>query len=634
MKGRRPTAPGNELAVSTPAVSTPVVAIAGLGLSALMAGAVLAAAGGADRTPGRVALHVLVVAAPVATGLYALRSPRSARFGRLLIASALIWSLAVLAEADGSLPYSVGRVAAWTIFPTLVYLMLTFPEGRLRGRRDRLLFGAVTGVILVLYLGSVPFVEAYPSASPWTRCGADCPGNAFLVLASQPGFIGSVVEPLRDALSVLLLIGVTASLALRLRAGGAMRRPTTAPVVAVSIAATLLLVAFIVARRIAPDAGAARGIGLAWALCLPAIAAAFSAGLLQRRLLVGRALSGLSHGLGNPLELVRLGAALRATVGDPGVDVLVHDGGRWLHDDGLVADRAEMPGPGRSIRIVYDDGGPVLAILLDAELDPDDELIEAIASLAEAALREGRLKADLQVSLDDLEDSRKRIATAADVERRRIERDLHDGAQQRLIALRMRLSLAEDLMSGDAPAAEAIRDLGHDVDLTLEDIRSLAHGIYPALLADRGLADALRSAARRWSLRIDLHADGMTRHPAEIESAVYFSCLEALQNVAKHAGPVKNITILLHQDGVLAFEVTDDGQGFSAAGRPGGVGLRNMRDRVESLGGTLVVESVPGDGTTVRGVVPLPAVRALDAPEGSAQDSADSSTTTVRAMRS
>jgi signal transduction histidine kinase len=222
------------------------------------------------------------------------------------------------------------------------------------------------------------------------------------------------------------------------------------------------------------------------------------------------------------------------------------------------------------------------------------------------ALRGARLRSDLEASLGDLEESRKRIATAASVERRRIERDLHDGAQQRLIAMRMRLSLAEDLLQDDPrAAAEAIHDLGRDVDLALEEIRSLAHGIYPALLADRGLTDALLSVARRAPLDVQVRATGLSRHSSEIESAVYFSCLEALQNVIKHGGEAARAWIELRQDGALRFTVSDDGSGFDVAQTDGGAGLRNMRDRIESLGGELAVTSAPGAGTRIEGSVPL-----------------------------
>jgi signal transduction histidine kinase len=572
--------------------------VAAVGLSSAVGVVVLTTSGGVDHAFGRAMLHVLAVAAPVATGIFAVRSGY-ARFGGQLIAAGFVWSFAVLSESSSSLPYSAGRVIAWTIFPLLAYLMLAFPAGRITVRRDQLLFVAITWVVCVLFIGSALLVDAYPAATPWTSCGTDCPANAFQVVSSEPAWVGSVVAPVRDVLAAVLLVTVSLVLAARLRATSVVGRVTTAPVLAVSIASNLAVVAFIAARRIEPDSEVAREIGLVWALSLPALAGAFSLGLVQRRLLITAVLSGLSRSLQSLSEPAHIGAALRSTLGGSDIEILDRDrqGERWVRENGH----------GAPLREIHDGSGPVAAIVVDDGLSADGELVEAIVSLAEAAVREARLKAELATSLSDLDESRKRIATAADVERRRIERDLHDGAQQRLIALRMRLSLAEDLLRDDpAAASEAVHGLGEDIDHTLEELRSLAHGIYPALLADRGLADALRSIARRSPLRTEVWPAGLRRLPAELETAVYFTCREALQNAAKHASRATRARISLDQGSrALTFEVADDGEGFEPAVVSEGSGLRNMRDRVESLGGTLEIRSSPGEGTVVRGVVPL-----------------------------
>jgi signal transduction histidine kinase len=569
---------------------------------------------GRDESLGRAVLDALLIAPALAVGLFALRAERTARFGGLLVAAALLWSVALLGDAERSLPYSVGRVAAWCVFPLLVYLMLSFPEGRLTSPRDVRLFRAVTALSLILYLGSVPFIESYPAHSPWVRCDSDCPSNAFLVLSSQPDLIDSLIAPLREGLAAVLFTAVSLALVAKMRSAPTLRRVTLAPVVAVAVLTSLLLVGFLIARNLAPEANVANAIGIAWMLSLPAIAAAYCLGVLQRRLLVGNALTGLGLALNASLAARQLGTVLRSSIGDPRVELLVREpgGGRWLHEDGRPADE-ELPGPGRVMREIRGPSGPAAAIVLTVDLDADDELVDAIVSLTEAALRESRLQAELDVSRSDLDDSRKRIATAADRERRRIERDLHDGAQQRLIALRMRLSLVEELVLGDPAAEDAIRTLEQDVDRALEEIRSLAHGIYPALLADRGLADALESVARRSPLPVEVSADGLTRLPPEIETAVYFSCIEALQNAIKHGGDATRVRISLHQTALLAFQVIDDGAGFAVAHVRGGTGLANMHDRVESLGGVLTVDSALGQGTVVRGAVPVP-VQAVDQP--------------------
>jgi signal transduction histidine kinase len=196
--------------------------------------------------------------------------------------------------------------------------------------------------------------------------------------------------------------------------------------------------------------------------------------------------------------------------------------------------------------------------------------------------------------LRQLEESRMRIARAADLERSRIERDLHDGAQQRLIGLRIRLSIAEEL---EDPSS-ALRELGNEVELALEDLRSLAHGVYPSLLSDRGLGDALRALAAELPLPVDLAVADMDRKAPEVETAVYFACREAAQNALKHGASRLWIALTEH-----SFEVRDDGPGFAPpTGRFNG-GLRNMRDRIEAVGGRLTIDSAPGRGTSVRGAI-------------------------------
>ena len=207
----------------------------------------------------------------------------------------------------------------------------------------------------------------------------------------------------------------------------------------------------------------------------------------------------------------------------------------------------------------------------------------------------------------ELAESRVRILAAADAERRRIERDLHDGAQQRLVRLRIRLGLADDLMERDpASARRMMGELEGEIDDCLDDVRSLGAGIYPALLTQRGLAEALRSLARRSSIAARVAIDGTARYRTEVEAAVYFCCSEALQNVAKHAHGTTGVSISVERHADLRFEVRDDGPGFSPPDARAGQGLANMRDRIEAVGGTLDVRSTPGQGTSVIGSIASP----------------------------
>jgi len=228
----------------------------------------------------------------------------------------------------------------------------------------------------------------------------------------------------------------------------------------------------------------------------------------------------------------------------------------------------------------------VAALIHDAALKDETRFVRAAGALALSSLENQRLAAKVDASLIELRESRARIQAAADTERQRIERDLHDGAQQRLVALRIRLGLAADAMREDpARGRQIVRELGDEAEAALEEVRSLAQGVYPSLLADEGLAEALKALGRRSTPAARVAADGVGRFPPEIESAVYFCCLEALQNVAKHAAGTRSVAIALHADGALTFEVRDDGSGFDRAAIRPGFGFTSMHDRIAAVGG-------------------------------------------------
>jgi signal transduction histidine kinase len=244
------------------------------------------------------------------------------------------------------------------------------------------------------------------------------------------------------------------------------------------------------------------------------------------------------------------------------------------------------------------------------EHSPDDSALNlqlystlaALSTLCLAAVVSERRRVALELA-----ESRVRILAAADGERRRIERDLHDGAQQRLVRLRIRLGLADDLMERDpASARRMIGELEGEVDDCLDDVRSLGAGIYPFLLAQGGLAEALRSLARGSSIAARVAIYGTDRCRTEVEAAVYFCCSEALQNAAKHGDRSTAVSISLERHADLRFEVRDDGPGFSPAHVRAGHGLANMRDRIEAVGGTLDIRSGPGQGTSIIGSIASP----------------------------
>ncbi|MFI5284875.1 MAG: histidine kinase [Candidatus Dormibacteria bacterium] len=237
----------------------------------------------------------------------------------------------------------------------------------------------------------------------------------------------------------------------------------------------------------------------------------------------------------------------------------------------------------------------------------EEKLVDDLAHQAGLVLKNVGLSADLQVRLDELRASRQRLVRAQDLERRRLERNLHDGAQQHLVALKVKLGLVEMLLSRDpAKATATLEQLKGDADEALETLRDLARGIYPPLLADKGLVVALESQARKATVPVRVDAAGLERYPQDVEATVYFCVLEALQNVQKYAGATVVVVCLRDEEGTLSFEVQDDGAGFDTATARKGAGLTNMADRLDALGGSLNVVSTPRIGTTITGVIAVP----------------------------
>jgi signal transduction histidine kinase len=230
-----------------------------------------------------------------------------------------------------------------------------------------------------------------------------------------------------------------------------------------------------------------------------------------------------------------------------------------------------------------------------------DKLLHDVASQAGLVLRNVRL-------IEELRASRQRLVTAQDGERRRLERNIHDGAQQELVALAVQLRLAEEIASGKAPeVAEMLSRIKVAAQEALDNLRDLARGIYPPLLADKGLAVALEAQARKAPIPVEVVPNGVGRYPQEAEATAYFCVLEALQNAAKYAEASGVVVRLGEEDGHLVFSVADQGRGFDPLSTPRGAGLQNMADRVEAIGGSIEVTSTPGEGTTVTGRVPVSA---------------------------
>ena len=306
--------------------------------------------------------------------------------------------------------------------------------------------------------------------------------------------------------------------------------------------------------------------------------------------------------------LPRMAQLLGASTGAAQVMVLLKSGERLVPStiwpEGTTVPSEAPSDAGVDVFPVVHQGEELGAITLRMSArDPmnpaKEQLVRDVASQAGLVLRNVRL-------INDLRESRRRIVAAQDERAKRLERNIHDGAQQQLVALSVRLRLAQQIAERDpAKTAEMLGDLQSDANDALENLRDLARGVYPPLLADQGLTAALEAQARKAPLPVRIDADGAGRYPAEVEATIYFCALEALQNVAKYADASEATVSLSHRDATLTFSVADDGRGFEVATVVAGSGLQGMRDRVEAVGGSLAIESGAGRGTTVTGTVPI-----------------------------
>jgi len=511
----------------------------------------------------------------------------------------------MLAESSESVLYSTGRVWVWFAELLLIYLVLAFPTGRLGRRTDQLLVRA-GGVIVALYLVSA-LLGGYPEPSPWASCGTDCPDNAFMLPSSEPGFVGAVLTPALGAASVLLFAGVALELVRRLMKGSSLMRAELVPVLAAAVVRMVATVAFLIARGADPGSQFTEVLGSIALLATPAVSVGFLIGLVRSRVRAGRALGRLSGVLDRP-SAEELQRVIAEALDDPSLEIVYRTSGdpaEWVDERGRAADLPEESLT-RATTEIRSGGVPIAALIHDSALAEAPVMTEVANGFAHMALQNQRLETELRSSLRELKASRSRIMSAADEERRRIERDLHDGAQQRLLALAIELELAGELVTSDPDkGAKRLRELVEDVNEAMADIRSLASGLYPSILLERGLVAALSEAAAACPVPTTLTAEGLGRYAPEIEGAVYFCCREALQNAAKHAEGARTVVIKLWEAEAVHFEVRDDGAGLPHGHRSEGAGITNMRDRIGAMGGTLAIESHPGTGTRVMGAVPV-----------------------------
>jgi signal transduction histidine kinase len=582
-------------------------AVAGLAVVAAAVALWMTLRAGFLQYPGWLAVQKAdFILGPIGVGLYWRYSRPNSRFGLLLIVLGLLGVIYILESSTTPWLFRIGVLSEDVIYLWTTVVILAFPSGRLDGLPERLVIAlnAVTAaLVLVLFFP--------PSAPGFTisGCRVDCPGSAGGTSYTASWLIRHHVLA---SLPVVVALATAGVIAWRFATGTPPRRR------ALAIGAPVaLLFLFAEASYRGLFIFAPSGLGpsarpiqndLQWALAgtRSFVWYGFLAALIAAQLQAGRVLRRLAReSLAHP-SLPELEPLLRGPLGDPSLRLGFWrvERGDWASADG---EPLEPPKPTQALTEIERDGRPAAVIVHDKQLADDPELLQAAGAVALLALENAELESAWKDSLHELSDSRARIVQAGDRERRKLELDLHDGAQQRLLAIQINLARLRERTSDPALATE-LDKIGEEATNAVDELRNLAHGIYPEELRARGVAAALRAYVGSAPVPIDVVDNGFGRCDSAVEACVYFCSLEAVQNAVKHGGRGARVTITLNREGdTVSFAVDDDGDGFDPEMVREGFGLTSIGDRLGAVGGELHIDSSPGEGTSVRGTVPVSA---------------------------
>ncbi len=510
---------------------------------------------------------------------------------KLMLAYMFIRDTPALTAVPGALVWTVGWTLVYARWGILVHVLLAFPSGHLHSRLDRMVVGvtyaASVGVRLVIQLMWDPhFVPPCPTCQ-----------NVFLIWPNN--YLYDLIG--RSANLTVPFIGLVVLYATYrhwAEAGPAARRALLPVVATVCLAYGWLSIYFV---------GQTLGYGTQldavgpFFIPLEAIApAGLLFGILRTRLGRGR-VAELMVELGRGIPAGGLRDALARGLGDPTLQL----GFAGAAAGGYIDSRGQpmqvtIGSSSRAVARIERDGEPIAVIVHDPVIDDEDPgLVEAVATAARLAIENERLSAQVREQLEDVRASRARIVEAADVERRRVERDLHDGAQQRLVALAMRLQLARERGEG---AASLLDEATTELETAVREVRDLARGMHPPILDEAGLGAAVEALAERSPVAVHLEAT-QDRFAPHLEAAAYFVVSEALTNIVRHAYASHATVTVVHEGGCLTIRVADDGRGNADPSR--GSGLRGLADRIAAFGGRLTVTSPAGHGTVVTAELPL-----------------------------
>jgi signal transduction histidine kinase len=528
----------------------------------------------------------------LACGLLSWQARPDNRLGPVMVLTGFAWFASVLQEADSAALATIGGAFSVLYLAGFLYVGISFPSGRLPTMLDRALVAVALGLVTVVQLA---WLLCYDPSSDCDRCTAN-----LLEVTRDDALANALLQFQRIA--GLAVIAVTMGLlAVRLVRASRPQRRAVIPVLLAGIVALAAFGVSVVADALrAPHLDIYGHVaGYTFAVVPVAVLVAF----LQRQLARG-AVAGLVVELGEPRAAEGLAAALSRALGDPSLSV-----GYWFPAESRYVDSdgkpVELPAPGsdRMATVVERTGQRVAVLIHDPALQDNAELVESVCAAAGLTLENERLQAELRARLTELQASRARLVEATEAERRRIERDLHDGTQQRLVSIAISLGLLETkLPAGSTQARPLVRETRESLMAALAELRELTQGIHPTILTERGLPTALDELCHRAALPAHLRLDLDQRLPDQVESAAYFLVSEALTNAAKHSHASEVRVSARYAGELLIVEVADDGIGGAAVGR--GSGLRGLADRVEALGGNLAVSSPLGRGTTLRAEFP------------------------------
>lgn len=582
-------APGADANLARAPRASLLVAIAVAGLAAASCALFLALTSDHLREPGvHGALQVWGLLGFILAGVVAWWRRPESRFGPLMIAAGVAWFLTSLSSANLAIPFTIG--IAFDLLPPVLFLhvFLAFPSGRLERWYERAL--VLTGYFTALGLQLVGMA-----------LGGFGPDN-LLAVTSRPQTAISLLKFQLVVLSGLCLAGIVVLFVRRRSAGRPLRRSLA--LLVDSFALALVMIAFLFLSAVY---GLGSGqiefetIRRVTYLTIGLAPLAFLVGLLHARL-ARSAVGDLFLELRGEPAPGDLRDALARVLRDPSLELAY-----WLPAYGSYADldgrAVELPatGGGRAVTLVERGGVRIAALVHDRSLNDEPELLGAVTAAAGIAIDNAQLHVEVRARLEELRGSRARIVEAGQRERQRLERNLHDGAQQRLVALSLELSLLEEEF-GDGRAAGRLAQARREVDESLDELRELARGIHPAVVSGHGLAVALEHLAARAPVPVRLSVEIDRRLPEPLEVAAYYVIAESLANVGKYAQASLASVGVSRTNGVVRVEVIDDGVG--GADTESGTGLRGLADRVEALGGRLRVWSPRGGGTRVSAEIP------------------------------